>query len=188
MSPPQKKQIAKEHYLVGLASKHIGRNPPTLRKLLQNCLFYHEQNNTVPASVALAIKNAMTVWESMGIAVKRFDHCEEKLKREYKEWKTLKDNQYSQSAGQIRRREAFIEKLDAEFDVKREPKNDSKTSSLSSLHVAGTSTPQLVELPDVDEVLDISGMSIEDGKWIGYSLWMFRCFKLILSISTFNAV
>lgn len=111
-----------EYFLIGYANKNVGRNLPTLRRLLQNCLFYREQHQTIENSVTLTIKNAMIIWESMGIQIKRLDSCERKLNREYAEWKELIKNKKYKSEGQNQKRETFIKKLDVEFDVNCEPK------------------------------------------------------------------
>lgn len=128
----------KEYFLIGCANRYIGRNPPTLRKLLQNCLYYREKNKSVEQSVKLAIQNAMVIWEKMGVPIKRSDHCYEKLLREYKEWQEINKNKhvksFSKKQGLIKqKRESFISKLDAEFDVKRDPKNETQTSISSNL-------------------------------------------------------
>lgn len=85
MAPSKKAEQPKNYYLIGLPNKHIGRTPPTLRKFLQNCLLYHEQRETESDSIAKAIENAMTVWQNMGIALKRVTHCKRELKRAYKQ-------------------------------------------------------------------------------------------------------
>lgn len=122
------KKKPSEYFLIGFANKNIGRNPPTLRRLLQNCLFYREQNNTIEKSVTLAIKNAMFVWGSMGIEIKRPDSCERKLKREFAEWKELIKNKKYKSARLDQKRDAFKKKLDIEFDIRSEPKSDTQSS------------------------------------------------------------
>lgn len=122
------KKRAEEYFLVGFANKHIGRNPPTVRRLLQNYFFYREQNKTIDNSVILAIKNAMIVWENMDNAFKRPDNCERKLKRIITEWKELLKNKYYKSDGQDQRRKAFIEKLDTEFHLTHEPNIEIQTS------------------------------------------------------------
>lgn len=106
----------KEYFLIGYANKSIGRNPPTLKRLLQNCVYYREQKKSIDKSVSIAIKNAMVVWSGMG-AIKRSDNCERKLKREFLEWIEINKNKKYKSSGQKQKREEFVKKLNVEFDV-----------------------------------------------------------------------
>lgn len=116
----RKKQ--KDYYLIGNAIDHKYdlRNPPTLRKVMQNCLFHREQNKSEVVSVSLAVKNAIDRWESLGIVTQSSYKCEQKLKREFEKWRSLQKNQYYKSKGQDQRRNAFVERLDAEFNVRKD--------------------------------------------------------------------
>lgn len=131
--------------MIGFANQRIGRNPPTLRKFIQHSLFYREKDQSIEQSVSLAIKNAMNIWENMGVPIKRSDHCVEKLMREYGEWKQIMKNKNIKSPTQKFKCEASTKKLDAEFNVRRDPKSETETMVSTESHRAE------VEISDIPE-------------------------------------
>lgn len=90
-------QAPKEYYLIGFAKKQIeGPNPPTLRQLLQNAVYYQfELKESLNQSVKLTIQNAMDLWKKLKVPTKRIDHCAEKFRKEYSEWKLIYKNRKS---------------------------------------------------------------------------------------------
>lgn len=125
----------KEYFLIGPSNERIrSRNPPTLRKLLQNVV-YENMEKKVPLgdSVKLVIKNAMVLWKHYGIETIRSDHCEEKLEKEYMDWQRLYRNRHLQSESQTKKRDALKAKLDLEFDVKRKRTYTKKVAGANNL-------------------------------------------------------
>lgn len=131
-----------EYYLIGFSRPKLlaSRNPLTLRKLLQNMVFENVENSVpLKDSVKLVTKNAMVLWKQSKIETMRVDHIEEKLEKEYLEWRRLNQNKHLKSEVHQGKCDAFIAKLDREFDVKTKRKAQvplTTSSSPKSVQVA----------------------------------------------------
>lgn len=129
------KMAEKKYYLIGFSKEKIVnlRKPPTLRMLLENLAFKYEESKkkSLRESVKVVIKNAMELWNACGIETIRFDHCVEKLEKEYYEWQHIYRNRRYETDEQNKIREAFKAKLDLVFDVTRK-RIDKKSAGSSS--------------------------------------------------------
>lgn len=149
----------KEHYLVGYSRQKLlaSRDPLNLRKLLQNMIFENiEKEVPLKDSVKLVVKNAMVLWKQSGIATIRTDHIEEKLEKEYMEWRRLNRNKHLISQTHKDRCDAFTAKLDLEFDVR--PKRKTKvpvTAPSDSPETVSMATEQGQEEPFSFEIEEI---------------------------------
>lgn len=103
---------------------------PTLCNLLQNFVFYHNENRrTIHDSATLVINNAMPLWNKLNIETKRVDKCIESLKKWYNKYLEAIKRRNLTTEHQNAKLQVFLDKLNEEFDVRAAPVKTSPTSA-----------------------------------------------------------
>lgn len=162
------KMAQRDYFLIGHPKQRIfGRKPPTLKQLLQNVVFENKENKkSIRESVKLVTENAMDLWNRCGIKTIRFDHCVEKLEKEYLEWQHINENRRYETNTQEQLRESFKAKLDVVFDVSKQTNGKSASDSSDFLETESMETGEIEQSESPQFERNVSPGEMEaSGNW-----------------------
>lgn len=117
-----------------------------------------ENKVSLKDSVKLVIKNASVLWKNCDKQKVIIDHCEEKLEKEYLEWQQLNQYKHKNTDLQIKKRGAFIAKLDREFDIRLKQTTETPVTDASdSLDTISKIEEEDIPLEMVQSEEEVSG-------------------------------
>lgn len=110
-----------DFYLIGPSiARFVGRNPPTLRQILQIVL--HKTTvlkNNLRESIKETLDDLVIYYETQGVQTSNVYKLIDKVEKIHSEWKSIRKSKTSTRNEQIERRETFTRKLDAVFEIER---------------------------------------------------------------------
>lgn len=114
-------------FLIGSSNARFGRNPPTLRQILQIVLHKNATNKNLRENIKDTLDDLVIYYETQGIKTMNVYKLIDKVEKVHTEWRNLCKNKTSSSNTQIERREKFTTQLDQVFEIER---NELKTKSV----------------------------------------------------------
>ena len=115
-------RILRKDYDVGLVgcitNQIVGAKLPSNRQVLK-VLFYNMRvvRLTAQESAALVIEEVSIFWKKARIPTRRTDHCSDKLRNLYDDWKSLQKNLARTGEKDKDNRDLFVGSLDDLFDI-----------------------------------------------------------------------
>lgn len=110
-----------DFFLIGPSSaRFVGRNPPTLRQVLQIVL--HKTTvlkNNLRESIKETLDDLIFFYRNQGIATANVYKLTEKVEKMHKEWQNICKHKTRSSSTERERREKFQTQLDEVFEVER---------------------------------------------------------------------
>lgn len=109
-----------DFYLIGRSiTRFVGRNPPTLRQIMQLFLHKTSTNCNLRGSIKETLDDLVIFYETQGIKTLNVYKLVEKVEKVHKEWVNLCKSKTYSTPTQIERRKQFTAQLDQVFEIER---------------------------------------------------------------------